>query len=88
MATDNPYTSPPVDTSFEPADALSPEAAAEQARQLTEALNYHNHRYYVDAAPSVSDEVYDALFRRLQDLEATFPELQSETSPTQRVGAA
>jgi DNA ligase (NAD+) len=88
MATRNPYTSPPVDTSFEPAASLSPTAAAEQAKELTEGLNYHNHRYYVEAAPSVSDEVYDALFRRLQELEATFPELQSETSPTQRVGAA
>jgi DNA ligase (NAD+) len=88
MATENPYTSPPVDTSFEPASSLSSEAAAKQAKELTEALNYHNRRYYVGASPAVADEVYDALFRRLQDLEATFPELQSDTSPTQRVGAA
>jgi DNA ligase (NAD+) len=88
MASENPYLEPPVHTDFEPADHLPPEAAREETELLTEALNYHNHRYYVDAAPVVADDVYDALFRRLQELEERFPELKSDTSPTQRVGAA
>jgi DNA ligase (NAD+) len=41
----------------------------------------------VKADPAISDAVYDRLFERLQALEAAFPSLQSENSPTQRVGA-
>lgn len=88
MASDNPFMTPPVDTSFTPVDTLSPETAREEARQIAEALAFHNHRYYVESQPAVADDVYDTLFRRLQALEEQFPELQSETSPTQRVGSA
>ncbi|MFO8064667.1 MAG: NAD-dependent DNA ligase LigA [Spirochaetota bacterium] len=88
MQAENPYISPPIDTKFEPAATLSPHAARKQAEHLAAALEYHNHRYYVDSAPVIDDSLYDALFRRLAELEAQFPELQSDTSPTQRVGAA
>jgi DNA ligase (NAD+) len=88
MASENPYLSPPVDTRFEPVDALDGAAAREEVRLLSEALAYHNHRYYVESSPAVSDEVYDTLFRRLVELEAAFPEMQRDTSPTQRVGTA
>ncbi len=37
--------------------------------------------------PTVSDEEYDRLFRRLVELEEQYPQLRSLTSPTQRVGA-
>ena len=47
----------------------------------------HNRRYYVLDAPTVSDEEYDRLFRRLHELEGQYPELRSPTSPTQRMGA-
>ncbi len=46
----------------------------------------HDYRYYVLARPSISDEQYDALMRRLRDLESRHPELASPDSPTQRVG--
>lgn len=88
MAGDNPFMTPPVDTSFAAVDTLSAAAAREQARQIAEALTFHNHRYYVESQPAVADDVYDALFRRLWALEEQFPELQSDTSPTQRVGSA
>ncbi|MEM6268503.1 MAG: NAD-dependent DNA ligase LigA [Bacteroidota bacterium] len=59
-----------------------------QARinQLTEELNAHNHRYYVLAAPIISDFEFDKLLRELQDLEAAYPELKRADSPSLRVG--
>ncbi len=42
--------------------------------------------YYEQDAPVISDYEYDAMFRRLQDLEAAYPELDSPDSPTKRVG--
>jgi DNA ligase (NAD+) len=42
--------------------------------------------YYVKNEPEISDEQYEQLFRRLQDLEETFPSFQSGISPTRRVG--
>lgn len=43
--------------------------------------------YYVESKPEVSDEVYDASLRELIELEAKHPELISEDSPSQQVGA-
>ncbi|ONQ26144.1 hypothetical protein, partial [Burkholderia cenocepacia] len=48
----------------------------------------HDLRYYQDDAPTVSDAEYDALKRRNLDIEARFPALVRENSPSQRVGAA
>jgi len=59
-----------------------------EVEQLRAALDEHSHRYYVLDDPIVSDAEYDAMFRRLVELEAGHPELQSESSPTRRVGAA
>jgi len=59
-----------------------------KAEELRNAISRHNHLYYVLDAPEVSDAEYDALFRRLQELEETHPALRTTDSPTQRVGAA
>jgi len=40
----------------------------------------------VDAEPEISDAAYDALVRRLEEIEAAFPDLVTPESPTQRVG--
>ncbi len=56
-------------------------------RRLREAIQRHNYLYYVANAPEISDAEYDALLRRLNDLEAEHPELITPDSPTQRVGA-
>ena len=53
---------------------------------LRDEIRQHQHRYYVDNRPSVSDAEYDALYRELQALEAAHPELVSPDSPTQQVG--
>jgi len=64
-----------------------PEATSTEAAQLREALSGHNYRYYVLDAPVITDQAYDQLFRRLQQLEAEYPELATSDSPTQRVGS-
>jgi DNA ligase (NAD+) len=56
--------------------------------QLRSELERHNYLYYVLDRPEVSDAVYDGLMRRLQELEALFPQLVTPDSPTQRVGGA
>ena len=55
--------------------------------QLREQLNRHNHLYYVENRPEISDFEFDTLLRRLQDLEAEHPEYYDENSPTMRVGS-
>lgn len=57
-----------------------------EMRSLEEQLNYHSRLYYELDAPIIQDEEYDALFRRLEDLEREHPELANPNSPTQRVG--
>jgi DNA ligase (NAD+) len=82
----NPYLRNP-ELEFEDVESLSDDEAEAHIEALREALEFHDHRYYVDNDPVVSDRAYDQLFKRLQDLEDAFPEFQSETSPTRRVGA-
>ncbi len=83
---ENPYMRNP-ETSFVEVSELSRDQARKQVDQLREAIDFHDYRYYVKADPVIADEGYDRLFRRLKALEAAFPELQSDTSPTMRVGA-
>jgi DNA ligase (NAD+) len=60
---------------------------AQRVEQLREQIRFHNYRYYVLDDPQIPDAEYDRLLRELQALEAEHPELVSEDSPTQRVGA-
>jgi len=61
------------------------EARARHA-QLVEEIRRHDHAYYVQAQPSISDQEYDRLYKQLLDLEQKFPALVTSDSPTQRVG--
>ena len=63
-------------------------ALREEAESLRRKIEEHNRRYYILDDPSVPDAQYDRLFRRLQDLEAQYPELAAPDSPSQRVGAS
>ena len=56
--------------------------------QLCAVLWGHNHRYYVDDDPIITDGDYDQLYKNLEQLEAQFPDLVTPDSPTQRVGDA
>src|SRR5262245_5621733 len=53
---------------------------------LVAEVNEHRRRYYQLDAPTVSDEEYDKLERKLRDFEERHPELASESSPTATVG--
>lgn len=64
---------------------MGSDVAAEIAR-LRDQIRYHDYRYYVLAAPEISDLEYDRLMQRLKELEAKHPELVTPDSPTQRVG--
>lgn len=63
-----------------------------QARQRIEALavdiERHNHLYYVENRPEISDYDFDRLLQDLIELEKQFPQFASPDSPTQRVGGA
>ncbi|MDF1545434.1 MAG: NAD-dependent DNA ligase LigA [bacterium] len=55
--------------------------------ELRASIRHHNQLYYQDAEPEVSDAEYDLLFDRLLEIEAQFPELVTQDSPSQTVGA-
>jgi len=69
------------------ADLTESEAAAE-LETLADELAGHDLRYYQQDAPTISDAEYDVLKRRNTDIEARFPHLIRENSPSLRVGAA
>ena len=60
--------------------------AAQRAEELRAELRRHEHLYYVEDAPEISDAAYDALMNELKRIEAEHPELLTPDSPTQRVG--
>lgn len=62
------------------------EGIEKQVHQLREQLQKASYAYYVLDAPILEDEVYDRLYRQLQDLETHHPHLITPDSPTQRVG--
>jgi DNA ligase (NAD+) len=64
------------------------EQAKTRHAQLVEEIRKHDHAYYVEARPLISDQEYDRLFKELQELEKNFPALVTPESPTQRVGGA
>jgi DNA ligase (NAD+) len=65
-----------------------PDKIIQEAQELRDAINRHNHLYYVLDAPEIPDAEYDKLLRRLVEIEEAHPELATPDSPTQRVGAA
>lgn len=60
--------------------------AQQRIAVLSKELEEHNHRYYVLAAPIISDQEFDFLLKELEALEQQWPEFASPNSPTQRVG--
>jgi DNA ligase (NAD+) len=68
------------------ADLTEVQAKAELKRLAAE-IGAHDKRYYQEDAPTVPDATYDALRRRNEEIEARFPELVREDSPSRRVGA-
>jgi DNA ligase (NAD+) len=71
-----------------PEAASAPPEAREEHQQLAEEVEDARWRYYVLDAPTLDDADFDKRMRRLEELEAEFPELQTPDSPTQKVGGA
>ena len=65
----------------------APKQTAAHVEELRQQIRHHNHLYYVLDDPQLSDARYDRLLRELGKLEAKYPDLITEDSPTQRVGA-
>jgi DNA ligase (NAD+) len=55
-------------------------------KELSEQIEEHRTRYYLDDEPTVSDGEYDKLMHELEELEEKVPELRTPDSPTQSVG--
>ncbi len=67
---------------------LTAAQAKTRHEELAAQIRRHDHLYYTQARPEITDQEYDLLYRQLADLEKDFPELATEESPTQRVGGA
>ena len=57
-----------------------------EIENLREKLSHYAKMYYVYDVSEISDFEYDAMFRRLQELEAAYPQFDDVNSPTKRVG--
>ncbi|RUO98320.1 NAD-dependent DNA ligase LigA [Hyphomicrobium sp.] len=64
------------------------ETPAAEVERLSAEISHHDELYYRQDAPEISDAAYDALRRRLAELEKAHPELRRLDSPTVKVGAA
>lgn len=54
--------------------------------ELTDELNYHNYKYYVEDKPEISDFEFDRLLVELEELENKYPQFKRADSPAARVG--
>ena len=54
--------------------------------ELTDELNYHNRKYYIEDSPEISDFEFDRLLVELEELEDKYPQFKRADSPTARVG--
>jgi DNA ligase (NAD+) len=69
-------------------EGLSEADAANELMRLARAIAKHDRLYHAEDSPEISDAEYDALVRRNADLEAAFPHLIREDSPSRKVGHA
>ena len=63
-------------------------AIKKTVEQLRDQIRHHNYQYHVLDNPEIPDVEYDRLVRQLEDIEKKYPDLITDDSPTQRVGAA
>lgn len=62
------------------------EAIRKEIEELRKKLSHYAKMYYVYDVSEISDFEYDAMFRKLQELEAAYPQFDDVNSPTKRVG--
>jgi DNA ligase (NAD+) len=68
-------------------DGLEDLFIEDEIAELRRQIAHHNKLYYQDAAPQISDTKYDMLVKRLQQLEAEYPQFAQAESPTEMVGS-
>ena len=68
-------------------DQVDPQKAKIEIAHLKEQIKKHNHEYYINDAPTISDAEYDQLFQTLLKLEELFPQFKSDDSPTSTIGS-
>ena len=83
---DNAASATPEPAAGEQNEPNAREAAAARAAELRHQLDYHAYRYYMLDAPEITDAAFDAMLVELQEIEATYPDLLTPDSYTQRVG--
>jgi DNA ligase (NAD+) len=74
------------DSSMNDTTKLTEADAANELMRLAKAIAHHDRLYHAEDAPEISDPEYDALVRRNAALEAAFPHLVREDSPSRKVG--
>ena len=62
--------------------------AANELMRLAKQIAHHDRLYHAEDAPEITDQEYDALVRRNAELEAAFPQLVREDSPSRKIGHA
>ena len=67
-------------------DYKVPKKILARAKSISKEIFKHNYNYYVLDKPEITDDLYDQLFRELQQLEIKYPSISDENSPTKRVG--
>lgn len=67
-------------------EGLSEADAANELMRLARAIAKHDRLYHAEDSPEISDAEYDALVRRNAEIEAAFPHLIREDSPSRKVG--
>ena len=75
-------------TTSKPVADLTEAEAVDELTQLADEIARHDIRYFQKDAPTISDAAYDALKQRNVEIEARFPHLVRENSPSLRIGAA
>ena len=60
--------------------------AEKRIEELSNLIDYHRKKYYLEDAPEITDDAFDALMHELKKLETEFPQFYKPTSPSTRVG--
>jgi DNA ligase (NAD+) len=68
-------------------DTLTKAQAKVELKRLALEIESHDKAYYQEDAPKITDAAYDALRKRVNAIEARFPELVTSESPSQKIGA-
>ncbi len=58
----------------------------DEINYLKEKIEYYSEKYYKQDISEIGDFEFDALYRRLEELETEYPQYRTEDSPTMKIG--